>query len=310
MSAWLGRAGAAARIGLERPELWIPGALASLLIAGWSPFVVAVVPLPGAADLAFFGADLYSSSRWPANLLALVAGLLLVLLAASLLVSLAESALLRRLRTLGGLETLRPLADEARRLWGAQLVAALPAMAAATAVLIGLAAVAPAEYQSPDIGGTLAVRITRDLLPELALLALAVIVGQTLGAAATHRAVGSREPVAASLWAAPRTVVHAPLRLLATAVVSLLVQGAALLLATLLLATLWSPIRLQLASGQLGGAPTLLLLVGFVAIWLCLLVGGGALHAWASAWWSLELELDSPRRRLEEPPSPMEDPAQ
>ena len=33
---------------------------------------------------------------------------------------------------------------------------------------------------------------------------------------------------------------------------------------------------------------TLLLLVGFVAIWLCLLLGAGALHAWASAWWSLE----------------------
>jgi len=33
-----------------------------------------------------------------------------------------------------------------------------------------------------------------------------------------------------------------------------------------------------------------LLLVGFVAIWLCLVAAGGALHGWAATWWSLELE--------------------
>ena len=29
-----------------------------------------------------------------------------------------------------------------------------------------------------------------------------------------------------------------------------------------------------------------LLLVGFVAIWLCLVLAGGALHAWSAATWS------------------------
>jgi hypothetical protein len=100
MAAWLQRGVAAARIGGERSDLWIPGALASLVFLGWSPFVLAVVPLPGASDLAFFGADVYTSSRWPANALALGAGVMLLLLAASLLIALAETTLLRRLRRL------------------------------------------------------------------------------------------------------------------------------------------------------------------------------------------------------------------
>jgi hypothetical protein len=29
--------------------------------------------------------------------------------------------------------------------------------------------------------------------------------------------------------------------------------------------------------------------VGFTAIWLCLLAAGGALQAWISTWWSIEL---------------------
>ena len=64
----------------------------------------------------------------------------------------------------------------------------------------------------------------------------------------------------------------------------------------LLLRILWSPVSLQLGEGQLGGPQTLLLLVGFVAIWLCLLVGIGALHVWASAWWTLALEPELPER--------------
>ena len=35
--------------------------------------------------------------------------------------------------------------------------------------------------------------------------------------------------------------------------------------------------------------PDHLLLVGFVAIWLCLVLAGGAVHTFVAAWWSLEL---------------------
>jgi hypothetical protein len=278
----------AARIAGERSDLWIPGALASVAFLGWLPFVGAVVPLPNAADLAFFGADLYTSSRWPVNAVQLVAGTLLVLTAASLLVALGEAALLRRLARN---RPVRSLGDDTARVWLVQLVAALPAIAAAAVLVFAVAAVAPGEYQSPDIGGSLEVRIARDIAPFVAVLLLAIVAGQVLGGTATQRAASPADVgIGDALSAAVGDIRRDARRLIGLAVVTLLAYAIALLLAFALLRVLWSPIELQLARGQLGGPQTLLLLVGFVAIWLCLLVGIGALHAWASAWWTLELE--------------------
>jgi hypothetical protein len=48
---------------------------------------------------------------------------------------------------------------------------------------------------------------------------------------------------------------------------------------------LWAPIGVRL-EGEGIGLAAMLLLVGFVAIWLCLVLGGGALHAWGSAAWT------------------------
>ena len=56
-----------------------------------------------------------------------------------------------------------------------------------------------------------------------------------------------------------------------------------------LLQLLWAPIAVDLAGGQLVSPRELLLLVGFVAVWLALVLVFGVLHAWISAWWSLEL---------------------
>ncbi len=289
----------AARIAGDRSDLWIPGALASLAFLAWLPFVLAVVPLPSAADLAFFGADLYTSSRWPLNAVVLLGGLALLVLAASVLVALGEATLLRRL----WLDVpARPLRDDTASLWLVQLVAALPALAAAGVLLFGLAAVAPGEYQSPDIGGPLEIRILRDIAPFLVLLLIATLVGQALGAAATRRAM--QLPAVDALSAGLRDLRHGTLRLAGVALVTLLVYGIALGSAFGLLRVLWSPIALQLQGGHLGGPQTLLLLVGFVAIWLCLLVGAGALHAWASAWWTIELERG--RRQPAEPASGVE----
>jgi hypothetical protein len=55
-----------------------------------------------------------------------------------------------------------------------------------------------------------------------------------------------------------------------------------------LVGVLWAPIGLGLGNGEPIDATVALLLVGFVAIWLCLVLAGGALHAWGSAtWWTL-----------------------
>jgi hypothetical protein len=287
-------AAAAGRIAGNRSDLWIPGALAALAFVGWLPFVLAVVPLPSAADLAFFGADLYTSSRWPLNAVQLVGGIGLLVAGASALVALGEAALLRRLDA--GVHP-RRLADDAARLWTIQLVAALPALVAVALLIAALVAVAPAEYQSPDIGGSLGLRIARDVAPFAVLLLAALLFGQALGAAATRRVLHAPHlGVRRALGAGWRDMRRGANRVTTLAVASVLALAAALALAYLLLRILWSPVSLQLGEGQLGGPQTLLLLVGFVAIWLCLLIGIGALHVWASAWWTLALEPERPER--------------
>ncbi len=58
-----------------------------------------------------------------------------------------------------------------------------------------------------------------------------------------------------------------------------------LAVSVLILAMLWAPIGSRLAVDGFDIA-TSLLLVGFVAIWLCLVLAGGALHAWGSVTWT------------------------
>jgi hypothetical protein len=65
----------------------------------------------------------------------------------------------------------------------------------------------------------------------------------------------------------------------------LLARVAYLALAAVLLRVLWAPVGVRL-EGEGIGLAAMLLLVGFVAIWLCLVLGGGALHAWGSAAWT------------------------
>jgi hypothetical protein len=69
------------------------------------------------------------------------------------------------------------------------------------------------------------------------------------------------------------------------------VAVAFLAFAGLLLSVLWAPIGTALVGGRIDFA-TGLLLVGFVAIWLCLVAAGGALQAWSAETWSRLLATD------------------
>ena len=66
-----------------------------------------------------------------------------------------------------------------------------------------------------------------------------------------------------------------------------------------LLRILWIPIGRQAESGALLAPASVALLVGFVAIWLCLVAGAGMLHAWSSTWWSLEVDAPEMGTRSE-----------
>jgi hypothetical protein len=292
-----GSALAAARIAGDQVELWLPGSLAALAFLGWLPFLLAVVPVPSAGDLAFFGANLATSPSYPVNIVLLLASAGLVVVAASILVAAGEAALLRGIgRVLGRAPADRSMDDAAARVWIVQAVAALPAMAAIVLALLRIAAVAPGEYQSPDIGGPLVVRIALDAWPEMTIALVAMVVGVAFGAAAQRAAI---EPPHRSLAAAIATgaaaVVRHPVRRLGVAIVTLAVLAGWLAGTWFVLRLLWQPIGAAMAAGRLADAATPILLVGFVAIWLCLVAAGGAVHGWASAWWSLELAEPDPR---------------
>ncbi len=288
IGGWLRNAAAAAGLAAERPDLWLPAALGSLVYLGWLPLVLTVAALPKASDLAFLGARVLSSGAFPWNILLLATLATIVVLIACLLAALAEAALLRGA---GQGTPGRSLTRETEVAFSVLLIAALPAVAVATTLISGIAAVAPAEFGAPDIGGPLLLRIIRHLIPLLVALMACMLIGQALGAAALRRSTGAgATPVGRALRGGARDIVSRPLRRLGLGATALLTDLLALTLATALLRVLWAPIRVELAAGQLVSPQALLLLLGFVAVWLALVLAFGAIHTWVSAWWSLELE--------------------
>jgi hypothetical protein len=283
---WLHNATAAARMTADRGDLWLPGALGVLPYIGWLPLVVTVGAFPRTSDLAFTGAGLISSSLFPLNVILISIVAALAVLVACLIASLAEASLLRA----QGLGTPnRSLAREVEVTFSVMLLAVLPAVAVGAALVSGLAAVAPAEFGTPDLGIPLAVRIALRLAPLLAAFSLLTLLGQAFAAVALRRAIGiDARPVGDSAKAALRDLLHKPVRRFGLAVTAFVADLVTLALAVALLRVLWAPIGADLGSGDLISPTALLLLVGFVAIWLAVILTFGALHVMFSTWWSLE----------------------
>lgn len=297
---WLGNAFAAAGQVLDRSDLWLPASLGAIVSLAWLPLVLTVATLPRASDFAFLGARLLTSGAFPWNVLLLAAAATVAVLGACLVAALAEAALLR---AAGQGTPHRSLARDTEAAFSVLLIAALPAVAVSTALISGIAAVAPAEFTAPDIGGPLVLRILGHFVPLLVALVAFVVIGQAFGAVALRRAVGAGAvPVGAALRGALVDLLARPLHRLGTAAGTLLVDLVAVVLATALLRVLWSPIEAEIALGRLMSPRAVLLLVGFVAVWLALVLAFGALRAWFSAWWSLEVGHvgEAPRSTVQE----------
>lgn len=285
--SWLRHAGEAARVAADRGDLWLPGALGSIAYLAWLPLMLTVAVPPRTSDLAFLGASLFSSELFPLNVLLIATLVALGVVVACLLAALAEAALLRA----AGLGTPdRSMTRELEVTFSVMLVAVLPAVAVAAALISGVAAVAPAEFGAPDLGTPLLLRIAGRVAPLLVAFVILAWLGQAVGAVAIRRAVGPAAlPVGAALRAAARDLIGHPLRRLGLALVSFAADLLAVVLAAALLRVIWAPIASELGAGRLISPSALLLLVGFVAIWLAIILAFGALHAWVSTWWSLEL---------------------
>ena len=285
MIRWRDTAGQSLRLVAERPELWLPGALAWIASVGWIPFVVAVVQAPSVAELTFLGARLVSSGAWPWNAVLIGAALATLVIVAFAVTAAANAVVMALLA-----QRAASWAD-VRRILAVNLVAALPAVLSAMIVVAALSAVAPGEFNAPDPAGGPVLRTLVRLLPYLALLGVTTAVGAALAAVAGRLAVERRRGVVQALRSAPAATFQAALA--SHALVAFAVQVAYLAFCALLLTVLWAPIGTQLAVGGGLDVAAGLLLVGFVAIWLCLVLAGGALHAWSAATWSRLVATDA-----------------
>ena len=292
MRAWLASCAVAARLASDRADLWMPAALAWIVSVGWIPFALVVVPFPGEGDLVAFGAGLFTSSLWPLNAILIVLAGVVVVVAAILLRAVAEAALARAMALALPDRAAADTGGSGRVVAGLfliRIVTAVPTALAIAAAGLVLAAVAPDEFQSPDIGGEVYVRVAGRLLPALVVLVLALLVGAVVAAVAGRHVVTARGGSAAvALSEAVRELARRPGPLLALASSTLLGAALYLLVCLMLLRVLWAPLQAVLAERPIAPAD-LLLLVGFVAIWLGLILGGGVVYGWASAWWALEL---------------------
>ena len=288
MRRWRDAATASVGVASTRAELWLPGALAWVASVGWIPFVIAVGRPPSVAELTFLGARIVTSGAWPWNAILIgAAGVALVLLAFAL--TAAANAVLIAL-----LARRAPSAGDARRILAVNVVMALPAVLSTLVVLMALVAIAPLEFNAPDPAGGPVLRTALRLMPYLVLLAVTAAVGAALAAVAGRLAVERRLRLGEALRAAPAVAIQPPFA--TQAVAAFLGQLMFLGFCALLLGVLWVPIGTQLAIGGGFEIGTGLLLLGFVAIWLCLVLAGGALHAWSAATWSRLLATDPPRK--------------
>lgn len=276
MRAWLTAAGESARVVAERPDLWLAGALAWVTSVGWIPLLVAVARPPSDAELTFLGARFVTSGLWPLN--AVLLGLLLVgvVLGAFAIVATANAVLIAML------SERRTTLESVARLFSTALAASVPSAVLLVLLAVSAASIAPGAFNAPDGGGAVA-RLLLRLAPFVLALGAAIVLGAAFAAAA-GRGRGLRD--------GPRALLRLRRAGWAQVVIGTCLAVAFVGLAALLLGVLWAPIRVQLEGGRIG-IDAALLLVGFVAIWLCLVLAGGALHAWSATTWSRLLATGS-----------------
>ncbi|MEA2651966.1 MAG: hypothetical protein QOI85_1687, partial [Chloroflexota bacterium] len=140
MRRWRDAAAASMRLVSERPELWLPGALAWIASVGWIPFVVAVARPPSVAELTFLGARIVTSGAWPWNAVLIGSSVVALALVAFGVTAAANAVLIALLARRD------PSVGDARRILAVNLVVAVPAALSALVVLVALSTIAPREF--------------------------------------------------------------------------------------------------------------------------------------------------------------------
>lgn len=298
MRRWLTAAAPALAEVADRPTLWIPGALVWVASVGWIPLVAGVARAPTQSELTYFGAGMQTSGLWPLNLVLIAAGVVAVVTIGVGLVAVGNAALDAELDD-------RPFsAADAGRRFVTSLIGVLPVALVVFVLLVATIAVAPVEFNRPQGDPGPVLRTLARLTPLLVLGAVVVVSTAALAGLAGRAAAEARS-VATGIVGLPSMLRLAGAGGALHVGVTALVGVAFLVLSGMLVRVLWAPIGAGLLAGAAFDASAVLLLVGFVAIWLCLVLAGGALHAWGSATWAALLH---PRAMAARPGRPQEAP--
>jgi hypothetical protein len=279
MRRWLDASLSAASDVVDRSSLWLPGALAWMVTVGWLALLLGVARPPTVAELTFFGAGIVTSGQWPWNGIAMLAAVVGLTAIAIALGSAAEAALLHGRRA-------RPA--DVRRAFLVGVICVVPLAVATAALLVALSFVARGAFNAPEPGGGPLLRALLALGPLVAVALLAVVLGAAVHAAAI-RSAGEGRGAWTALRAAPARLGRTGTAAAAQVLALLVARIGYVAVTVILLRVLWAPIDDRL-SGEGFGLAVILLLVGFVAIWLCLVLAGGALHAWGSLAWTRLLD--------------------
>jgi len=271
---WLAGALAAAGVATRRAELWVPGAIVSFAFSGWAVFLAVVASPPDEGDALFLGVGLAASPWWPWNAVALVVAALSGLGAVLLAVAFGEVALLMRLSDVRyGVPLSVPRA--ACRLG----LAASPVVILAAVLLWASAPAFLDAFGDPDPFTPYLVRVMGITWPALLALAAAASVAQAWGALAL------RLPWRPAL----ATLRHRAHRVIPQAILTMAAFLLGQLLTVVALSAVWEPLSGRLAESGLLELSTAILLLGFVWIWLLLVILAGVIQAWISTWWTVEL---------------------
>jgi hypothetical protein len=274
VASWLANGGLAARVAIDRSDLWFAGAVVAFAGAGWIVLLATVSPSPEAVDAAGLGLELAASGWWPWNLIVLAVAIVSGLASLLLVIAFGEVAILMGLAD--------PVTDDPPPTVPRAMAAlSLPALLVGLGVLAAGWLAAPTIFglvTGPSTDAPVVIRALEATWPYLVLLGVGIVLAQALGAARLHR------PRTTAVGARPRV-----LRLVAQALVTLAAFLVFQLVTAVTLGVLWEPLARRLAVAGLTEPTTLVLLLGFVWIWLVLVIMAGVVQAWISAWWEVEL---------------------
>lgn len=279
MRDWLRGGLGAARLVADRADLWFPGAMVSFAAVGWLVLLGVVASPPDEGDALYLGVRLAASPWWPWNAIVLVAALTAAVGALLGAVAFGEVALLM------GTTDPRdgfyvPTVTRAMSI----LALAMVPVGALMALLLWLATpLFEAAYFQPDTEMPYLVRVLEMAWPGILILLVVIVIVQAFGAATLRR------PGREGLGLAWR---HGA-RLIPQAAVTTGVFFGGQVATALVLVALWIPLGGRLADGHLSELSTAVLLLGFIWIWLVLVILAGVVQAWISAWWTSALGPES-----------------